>query len=425
MTRKELFRTEAVDAQRFAALGSVSVVQPIRIWWITCAIVAASIAIVAFLAVGSYTRRTRVDGLLVPDRGIATVVAPVDGVVTEIAVEEGGEVVAGRRVAIVSVSNATAAAGDSLAAIGKQIAVRRDSVERDADAQRSMIDLQLAAMMEQRTAMGLELASLESEIAANREKVAIARELWKKLAQLQEGRFVSELQVKEKEMEVIERASALRALERQSIGIRREMAQADQSMRELPLRRGSNDAGRLGELAALDQELIESASSREVAILAPADGAVSVQIAKRGESIQAGQPILSVLQSNSRLEAELIVPSSAIGFVSQGDRVRLRYQAYPFQKFGQYLGTIRRVGRSAIADPGASSNTDSSPGSGRGDPVYKVVVELDSQYVMAYGKNERLMPGMSLQADILGERRSLIDWIFEPLYSLRGNVSDR
>ena len=425
MTRKELFRTEAVDAQRFAALGSVSVVQPIRIWWIACAIVAASIAIVAFLAVGSYTRRTRVDGLLVPDRGIATVVAPVDGVVTEIAVEEGGEVVAGRRVAIVSVSNATAAAGDSLAAIGKQIAVRRDSVERDADAQRSMIDLQLAAMMEQRTAMGLELASLESEISANREKVAIARELWKKLAQLQEGRFVSELQVKEKEMEVIERASALRSLERQSIGIRREMAQADQSMRELPLRRGSNDAGRLGELAALDQELIESASSREVAILAPADGAVSVQIAKRGESIQAGQPILSVLQSNSRLEAELIVPSSAIGFVSQGDRVRLRYQAYPFQKFGQYLGTIRRVGRSAIADPGASSNTDSSPGSGRGDPVYKVVVELDSQYVMAYGKNERLMPGMSLQADILGERRSLIDWIFEPLYSLRGNVSDR
>lgn len=425
MTRKELFRREVVDAQRFAALGSVSVVQPIRVWWIACAIGMAAIAVVAFLAVGSYTRRTRVDGLLVPDRGIATVVAPVAGVVTEIAVEEGGKVVAGRRVAIVSVSNATAAAGDSMTAIGKQIAVRRDSVERDADAQRSMIDLQLAAMMEQRAAMGQELASLESEIAANREKVEIARELWKKLAQLQEGSFVSELQVKEKEMEVIERTSALKSLERQSIGIRREMAQTDQSMRELPLRRGSNDAGRRSELAALDQELIESASSREVAILAPADGAVSVQIAKRGESIQAGQPILSVLQSNSRLEAELIVPSSAIGFVSQGDRVRLRYEAYPFQKFGQYLGTIRRVGRSAIADPGADPDTDSNAGSGRRDPVYKVVVELDSQYVMAYGKSERLMPGMSLQADILGERRSLIDWIFEPLYSLRGNVSDR
>lgn len=421
MTRKELFRREVVDAQRFAALGSVSVVQPIRVWWVACAIFIASIMVVAFLAVGSYTRRTRVDGLLVPDRGIATVVAPVDGVVTEIGVEEGGKVIAGRRVAIVSVSNATAAAGDSMAAIGKQIAVRRDSVERDADAQRSMLDLQLASMMEQRTAMGLEFASLESEIVANREKVEIARGLWQKLAQLQEGRFVSELQLKEKEMEVIERTSALKSLERQSIGMRREMAQIEQSMRELPLRRGSSDAGRRGELAALDQELIESASSHEVAILSPADGAVSVQIAKRGESIRAGQPILSVLQSNSRLEAELIVPSSAIGFVSQGDRVRLRYEAFPFQKFGQYLGTIRRVGRSAIANP----DTDSAAGSARGDPVYKVVVELDSQYVMAYGKSERLMPGMSLQADILGERRSLIDWIFEPLYSLRGNVSDR
>jgi membrane fusion protein len=174
-------------------------------------------------------------------------------------------------------------------------------------------------------------------------------------------------------------------------------------------------------LATLEQESIESASSREVAILAPADGVVSVQMAKRGESVQAGQPILSVLQANSRLEAELAVPSSAIGFVSPGDRVRLRYEAYPFQKFGQYLGTIRRVGRS----PTVSAGVVAAAGSARADTVYKVVVELDSQYVTAYGKHERLMPGMSLQADILGERRNLIDWIFEPLYSLRGNVMDR
>lgn len=414
MTRRELFRREAIDAQRFAALGSVSVVQSMRVWWIAAALVVAAVTIVVFLMLGSYTRRTRVEGVIVPDRGIATVVAPVAGVVSEIGVEEGGAVVAGRRVAVVSVPSATTSAGDSLAAIGKQIAVRRESVERDANAQRAMLDVQQSAMARQRSAMESELASLEAEIVANREKVEIARALWQKLAQLREGSYVSELQVKEKEMEVIERTSALRELDRQVSGLRREMAQLDQSMRELPLRAGATDAERRRDLAALEQESIESAANRQVAILAPADGVVSVQIAKRGESIQAGQPILSVLQANSRLEAELAVPSSAIGFVAPGDRVRLRYEAFPFQKFGQYMGTIRRVGRSASvpADGADESRT----------PTYKVVVALDSQYVMAYGNRERLMPGMALQADILGERRSLIDWVFEPLYSLRGHV---
>lgn len=417
MTRRELFRREAVDAQRFAALGSVSVVQPLRVWWLASAMVVAAVAIVVFLAFGSYTRRTRVDGVIVPDRGIATVVAPVAGVVSEIGVEEGGTVAAGRRVAVVSVPSATTSAGDALAAIGKQIAVRRESVERDADAQRAMLDVQQAAMARQRSALESELTSLEAEIVANREKVEIARALWQKLSQLREGSYVSELQVKEKEMEVIERTSALRALDRQVSGLRREMAQLDQSMRELPLRAGATDAERRRDLAALEQESIESTASRQVAILAPADGVVSVQVAKRGESIQAGQPILSVLQANSRLEAELAVPSSAIGFVAPGDRVRLRYEAYPFQKFGQYMGTIRRVGRSATVPVDASAEP--------GTPTYKVVVALDSQYVMAFGNRERLMPGMALQADILGERRSLIDWVFEPLYSLRGHVGAR
>ena len=97
--------------------------------------------------------------------------------------------------------------------------------------------------------------------------------------------------------------------------------------------------------------------------------------------------------------------------------MRLRYEAYPFQKFGQYMGTIRRVGRSATVPVDASAEP--------GTPTYKVVVALDSQYVMAFGNRERLMPGMALQADILGERRSLIDWVFEPLYSLRGHVGAR
>jgi membrane fusion protein len=57
-----------------------------------------------------------------------------------------------------------------------------------------------------------------------------------------------------------------------------------------------------------------------------------------------------------------------------------------------------------------------------GDPLYRVTVQLAKQAVTAYGSEELLKPGMLVDADILGERRRLLEWIFEPLYSLRGKV---
>lgn len=415
MERKELFRKESVTAQRDAKLGAVSISQPIAAWWVGLFLGGAAIALIAFLFLGEYTRRTRVDGVIAPDRGVATIVAPVAGVVTEINLEQGDEATAGKRVAVVSVPGATSAAGSSMEAIARQISVRRDSIERDASSQREMFDVQMATAAKQRSDMGMELRSIESEIEASQAKVEIARALLAKLSQLREGGYVSELQIKDKELELIGHRSALSSLQRQGLALRRDIAGIEQTMRELPLRKGAQSAGERRDLAELDQEAIEAAARREVVIQSPADGVVSVRFAKRGEALQVGAPILSILQKGSKLEAELTVPTSAIGFMSEGDRVRLRYEAFPYQKFGQYLGTIRHVGRSSSLTTAAKGDQQSGN--------YKVVVELDSQYVSAHGKHERLMPGMRVQADILGEQRRLIEWLFEPLFSLRENVS--
>lgn len=92
----------------------------------------------------------------------------------------------------------------------------------------------------------------------------------------------------------------------------------------------------------------------------------------------------------------------------------MRYQAYQYQKFGHHGGKVIRVSRSAI-----------TPATGEGqnaEPYYRVLVALDRQSITAYGKQEPLRPGMRLDADILGERRKLYEWVLEPLYSLRGKL---
>ena len=117
------------------------------------------------------------------------------------------------------------------------------------------------------------------------------------------------------------------------------------------------------------------------------------------------------------MEAELLVPSSAIGFIEPGDRVRLRYQAFPYQKFGHQEGRVSQINRSALS-------TAELLGRGRqeGEALYRINVVLARQSVTAYGKPEPLKPGMMLEADVMGERRRLIEWMFEPLYSLKGKL---
>ena len=57
------------------------------------------------------------------------------------------------------------------------------------------------------------------------------------------------------------------------------------------------------------------------------------------------------------------------------------------------------------------------------EPLYRVIVRLEKQSVLAYGREEALLPGMALEADIMLESRRLIEWMLEPLYSLQGRIS--
>jgi membrane fusion protein len=128
---------------------------------------------------------------------------------------------------------------------------------------------------------------------------------------------------------------------------------------------------------------------------------------------------LSILPQGSKLEAQLLVPSRAIGFIGAGNRVVLRYQAYPYQKFGQQYGRVVQVSRSALSHAEAASLV----GQNVAAPLYRVLVRLDRQSIDAYGKAEALKPGMALDADILLDRRSLWQWVFEPLYGLRQQLA--
>ena len=96
-------------------------------------------------------------------------------------------------------------------------------------------------------------------------------------------------------------------------------------------------------------------------------GLVANRLVEPGQAVQAGQPLVSLLPEGSVLQAQLLVPSRAIGFIEEGDRVLLRYQAYPYQKFGHHVGRVVRISRSALGPGGGSRGQRRAvlPGAGR------------------------------------------------------------
>jgi membrane fusion protein len=411
-----LFRPEVVEARRTGWLGSISLAQPLRLWVLATVAAGAAIAIGVFLASASYTRRARVPGQLVPDLGLSTVVASSAGVVARIYPADGARVLAGMPLVLVATPRTTHSGADARASVDEGIDRRRQSLRTGARSQAAQLDTREAGLRAQLLAMEGEAARIRDQLTSRGQQVALGRDTLERYEILQHQHYVSALQLSQQRQAVLDLLAARQALQRQLAALGRERLQVQQGLDELPAQRATLRATTARDLALLDREQVQNDASGELLIEAPVAGLVANRLVEPGQSVQAGQPLLSLLPAGSHLQAQLFVPSRAAGFIATGDHVLLRYQAFPYQKFGHHEGVVSRVSRSAMAGGAGDA------GSRGGEPYYRVLVDIDRQSVTAYGRQEPLRPGMLLEADILGERRKLYEWVLEPLYSITGRL---
>lgn len=406
-----LFRREAVEAKRASWLGGIALAQPVRLWVLAILGGIAAATVLGFIAFGDYTRRSRVSGVLVPDLGLSTVFAPSSGTVAALYAQEGDRVEREASLLLFQSPRVTAAGDDALKEMRSGQHLRLDSHKALQDSQDQQFRVQQSGIWKQRNALIREISQIEREVRTRGEQVRIARETLQRYRLVADQQYVSLVQRDEQEQAVLELLNAKQALQRQEASMRRNLMQLEQALAEVPEARRAARAAAAREEAALRQEAVQIEAQGELLLRAPVAGLVASHLVEAGRSVQAGQPILTLLPRGSSLRAQLLVPSAAVGFVKPGDRVLLRYQAYPYQRFGSHEGVVVLVSHSALS-------TDSGPG----DPVYRVIVSLNRQSVLAYGKPEALKPGMRLEADIMGERRRIYEWILEPLYSLTGRI---
>ena len=407
---RNLFRQEAIDAQREKYLGETALARPVAYWVYTLLAAAIALLLLGVAIWGEYTRRERVEGLLALDVGAARVLITDPGRVSELLIKEGDEVQAGAPIAKITYDRSTAETSAT------ELASRKLLLEREQSQQAELGEQQAAQIRKRVKDLEGELVQADREINLQESRVKSAREQAARFQQLAGEKFVSELVAKQKQDEVTDQEIKLQALRRTRAQVTRDLSSAkmDEPSAQLRARGQVDQLSR--QLSELQESLASVEARRETVIKAPVSGTVTNIAVVQGQSVPADTPLATVLPRGSGLHAELLLPSRAIGFIQKGQQVVLRYEAFPHERFGQYTGTVKEISRNVWA-PGDKIGPLTVK-----EPVYRVDVALERQHVAALGKEIPLRPGMLVNADILLERRTLLEWLFEPVLQLRGRL---
>ncbi|WP_407928242.1 HlyD family secretion protein [Collimonas silvisoli] len=416
-----LFRDQALAAQQTKWLGDIILIRPITFTFLTTFAVALAAIVCAFLAWGSYTKHSTVSGQLLPDTGLIKVYAPQAGVVVEQHVKEGQPVQAGEELYVLSSERQSSTLGAIQAAISGQVEQRQASLRDEMQKTRLLQQEERSGLHNKIAGLGNELAKLDKQIAGQQDRVKLAQETLQRYQGLLQQDYISKEQFQQKQEDLLDQKNRQQSLERDHISVGRDLSAQRSELSGLSLKQQNQLAQIDRSLSSTGQELTESEAKRRIVITAPEAGVATAVIADAGQAVDGNRPLVSIVPAGAALRAELYAPSRAIGFIRPGDQVLIRYQAYPYQKFGHHKGVVESVAKTAL--PNNELNTIGAPAGGsNSEPMYRINVLLASQQVTAYGKPQALQAGMLLEADVQQEKLHLYEWVLDPLYSLTGKL---
>jgi membrane fusion protein len=415
MTPKgSLFRQEAIEFQQHhRQWGELALLQPlstkIMTWFITTVVA----VVLGFLFLGHYARKETVVGYLTPVAGTSKVFIPQQGTITEIYVKEGQEIEKGQPLFAVETSQ--------IAANGQDVnSTMLDTLE----SQRNLLTNQIAAEQERTKSeqerltaliggIETEISQLQAQIELQNEQIRVSDNLVLSVTGLRAKGYISEFEFKQRELAALEQKQKLNSLNQQLASRHNQLTETRYSLHQLPTVMAQKIQSLRSELSTTEQRIAEINGRRAYIIRAGAVGRVSTLQAIVGQFADPRRLQLEIVPSDSVLQAELFVPTRAIGFVRPGQQVKMKYEAFPYQKFGTYTGQIFKVSHTIV------TSADAFGPIALREPVYRVTASLERTDIDAYGEKIPLQADMLLSADIILEQRSLVSWLLDPLLSVR------
>ncbi|MBC3910898.1 HlyD family secretion protein [Undibacterium umbellatum] len=426
-----LFRPEVTAALGSQWMGAIRLAQPLSASLIAIVALVIAAVLITYITLGSITKKARVTGVTVPVGGQLSVAAPNAGILLSSHVTEGEQVKAGQILFTLSTERQNSQ-GEITALVAQQLASRADSMAAEQRLRQSQYQEKKQALQQRLANLTLEHTQLEQELLLAQRRQQLAQQSVVKYETLQGNGYVSAAQTQQKQEDLLDISTRLSTLQRSKTQLQANQIALQSELDTLANSLATDLTQIARAKASLKQEAAENANRQAVQIVAMQAGTVSALTNQPGQAINAGQVLASLIpvdikganvEANS-LEAHLYVPSRTAGFIQPGQEVLIRYAAFPYQKFGLHTATVTDVSRTPFAPAELPAHLASTilsnaqqaiNGFNTNEALYRIKVRLHEQSINAYGQAQMLKPGMTLEADVIQDKRRIWEWVLEPV----------
>jgi membrane fusion protein len=409
----DLFRREAVDHATRRLDGEVVVATPLKVSILGALLVGVVAVAGAFATTASYARKESVVGWLTPEAGLVRAAAQRGGIATEVLVEEGATVAAGAPLAVMRLS-ADTVAGDAGEALLRALTAQAEAAEARARAAAASLVAEGERLRGERAGLVEELAAIADQISFQERRVTLTVAETGRGEEMAARGILPRAELDRRRTAELEARQDLAALRGAMTSLQRDIDALDARVAAIPIDRAAAEAEAAAARAALAERTTQARVADQYVVLSPIAGRVAAIPVQPGRSLVPGETVAVVTPADGHLVAELYVPSRAAGFIQPEQDVRLMYEAFPHQRFGVGAARVQTVSRTVLAPSEVAI-----PGVALQEPVFRVRAVLERETVDAYGAPIPLQPGMLLHADVVIDQRSLLEWLFDPIFAAR------
>lgn len=404
-----LFRKAIYEKTSNPYLGKVSLHTPPSFWWIACILSLIIMGLISLAVFGRYERKERVTGVLMSNKGLIRIAPHQSGIFEDVYVKLGEYVERGSPLFKIKsqtvLQNGTYLASELLEKMEKELA-NLNQIYFNIDERYALLENRLNIEKKQLSA---EVDRIAVQIDFSKRLVDIEKERFSKINRLFENNAASKIELITVEKNLLQAEQNLNNLITNQLKVSSKIEDLEQQLSLLPIQQSNNEREIQSQINTIEKTILQGEANENYVINAPISGRIASLVARPGQQASPQKMAVSVLPKGGILQAELYVPVRAIGFMHEGQSVRLRYDTFPYQKFGIYEGVVSEISKTVI------ENIDLAIMPKIDEPFFLIIVEIHKQSINAYGESIPLQSGMSLSADIVLENRKIWEWAFEPL----------
>lgn len=387
---------------------------------VTLCCMTIALLIIAFCYFGSYTKKVHLQGVIVPSTGLISVRTNYQGSIQTLNVQEGQHVQQGTELFTISNDTYDKKGASIYNSLKSSLEQQYSSLLGQKDYEALIVNSRTSELQSTIARLNMEIQGAKQSLSLAQQLTTIKQQAQLSYQKLRDKNYISEITFKDYQSSLVRlqaeeqsKIMLIQQLEREQINTQHQLdhVQLQGNTRALEINR---------QLDNVKQQQIELLSNVETTQLSPVDGEIATLRVESGQTVGREELVLNIIPAHASLQLELYAPNRAIGFIKEGQNVGLRFDAFPYEKFGVQEGTVISISQSTLSPQELKSRDQTI----RNDTetLYRIIVQLKKPTINIYGSEYEYRVGMSAIADIQVETRQLYEWLLGPVTRIQGKL---